>query len=350
MKNYKYLGIVLVFSIILVLNQCNPDSKNGNLSFRGVVLYPSDIKSVGVIKTIDILKDADLNLLGIHAEHRRENLDSLKAFITSKEGQLLLNECAGNNIFIEYELHALHEILNRNLFDEHPEYFRIDKNGVRNKDYNMCFTCEQAYDEIENSIIEITNWLKPTTHRYFFWTDDVKDAFCHCENCKNYSPGEQALIFENKLLQILQSADTLATLAHLAYGNTLTAPKKVIPSKGIFLEYAPISRDYSKPLSTEHVSNIKQNLEIFPVSTAHILEYWLDASMFSGWNMNNLTKVPWEKKNFERDIRFYNDLGIGSVTCFATWIINARYIENFGEEHTMKIIDQYGTSMKKNLN
>ena len=202
---------------------------------------------------------------------------------------------------------------------------------------------------LKKNIIEITKWLKPTTHRYFFWTDDVGGAFCNCDLCKKYSESEQALLYEIRLLNILRKIDPSATLAHLAYHNTLKAPVQIKPLDGIFLEYAPISRDYTKHMSEEYLQNLCENLKIFPANTAHVLEYWLDASMFSRMisvNRNNVAQVPWDIQNCERDVKLYTGVGIKSITTFATWMISSDYIRKYGEDNTHRLVNEYGSVLK----
>lgn len=314
--------------------------------YRGVVLYPSDIKSAGIDNLIDIMNSADLNLLGIHSQHKAENVESLLRFLKGNEGKRLIELCDENNILIEYELHALSELLPRSLFDKHPEYFRMNEKGDRVNDYNMCFTSEGAYKEIEKQLINIIKWVKPTTNRYYFWTDDG-GMYCNCPECINYTNSEQALIYENEILDILRKKNPAATLAHLAYHSTLDAPIKVEPKEGIFLEFAPISRQYSDDLSILHRTSLENNLSVFPASTAHILEYWLDASMFSKWDRDNLTRVPWNTDTFNHDITYYKERGIRSYTTFATWMINKDYFTKYGYDTTKNIIDEYGAILRR---
>jgi hypothetical protein len=362
MKTRIFIGflIVIIWGAGSLFTGCKGKVKNQSpdkVYKRGIVVFPSDIISLGTPKFMEFLRESDLNLLGIHANTISRNptntgfedLSCLKAFLKSKEGQLLLYECEKQRIEIEYETHALQEILPRELFNEHPEFFRMDENGVRQKDHNMCFSSEDAFLEIGKNIVEIVKWLKPMTHRYFFWTDDVNNAYCHCDLCKKYSESEQALLYENRLLTILRKIDPSATLAHLAYSNTLEAPVKVKPSDGIFLEYAPSRSDYTKPLLEENIQNLETNLRIFPKKTAHILEYWLDVSRFSGYRRINLTKIPWDIQNFDKDIKSLFDLGITSVTCFGTWMICDDYLKKFGEESTNQVIIEYGSALKKYL-
>lgn len=314
-------------------------------SKRGIVIYPSDIISLGASKWIDLMDSAELNILGIHA-NGGENLSTLKNFLESKEGNILLEECKKHHIACEFETHALQEILPRDLFDQHPEYFRMDETGVRQKNYNMCFSSEGAYQEIEKNIREITKWLKPSTNRYFFWTDDVNNAYCHCDSCKKYTESEQSLIYENKLLSILRKINPSATLAHLAYHNTYSAPVKIKPLEGIFLEYAPINRNLSEPMSNEDIQNLMNNLNVFPKSTAHVLEYWLDVSKYSGWDRNKIVKIPWNARYCERDVALYARLGFKSITTFGAWI-DQSYVTKYGEDSASKVIVEYGSVLKK---
>ena len=153
------------------------------------------------------------------------------------------------------------------------------------------------------------------------------------------------MLYENAILKALKEYDAEATVAHLAYVETVVPPKKVKPLPGIFLEFAPIQRDYSKPLDPELLTHLRKNLEVFPAETTHILEYWLDVSMFSNWDRTNLVKVPCTKEQCSRDVELYESLGIKSMTTFGAWI-NHDYSEKFGEEYSRKIIREYGEALK----
>jgi hypothetical protein len=343
--------VLMLFGICFIFKGCNESHtrKTGNtFSKRGIVVYPSDISSVGVDRWIDFMISADLNLLGIHGFNDTESLSKLESFIGSKDGVSLLENCRKNKIDVEFETHALHLLLPRDLFIAHPEYFRMDTNGVRQNDLNMCFSSEDAYEEIEKNIRSVIRWLKPTTDRYFFWADDGYNGYCHCESCARYTESEQALIYENRLLKILQNINPSASLAHLAYNNTYKAPMEIKPDKGIFLEYAPIDRDLSKPIPEEHIRNLKDNLKVFPENTAHVLEYWIDVSKFSGWDRDILVKIPWNEQNCERDVELYRRLGIQSITSFGVWI-NNDYLSKYGEDNTRRVLKEYGSALKKYL-
>ena len=96
---------------------------------RGVVIYPSDITSIGAKKWVEMAHNAGLNVIGLHSDTRLETLPKLKSFLKSKEGKIFLAECLKHNIDVEYEQHILMELLPRDLFEKHPEFFRVDKEG-----------------------------------------------------------------------------------------------------------------------------------------------------------------------------------------------------------------------------
>jgi len=308
---------------------------------RGVVVYPKDITSLGLEEWSHRIDVSGINLIGIHAATFMTPLDSLEMFVKSQMGQDFLKLCADKNVDVEYELHALQTLLPRELFASRPELFRMDENGVRQQTYNMCFTSDEAMEAIRPVLKDILSWMHPTTHRYFFWTDDVTGAFCHCDKCSAYTPSEQALIFENKLLAMIREYDPQATLAHLAYHQTLAAPMAVSACDGVFLEYAPIKRDYSQALSEDDRHSLETNILAFPCHSTHILEYWLDESMFSSWKRDALVPLPFNREECARDVDLYRAEGASSITCFATWL-DGSYVSKYGPAD--EAFEAYGKS------
>ena len=311
---------------------------------RGVVIYPNDVTTVGLDEWEKRIRLGGINLIGLHAATVNDPIDTLEAFVKSPTGQSFLNMCESMGVDVEYELHALQYILPRELFDSHPEYFREDAGGVRQKQYNMCFTSEEAVEAMRPQIESLLEWMHPTTHRYFFWTDDKQDKFCHCKNCRGYSPSEQALIYENRLLKLLREYDPEATLAHLAYHQTVEPPAKIRADKGIFLEFAPINRDYSLPLPYASTEALKANMLAFPAYSQHILEYWLDESMFSKWKRDRLVPNPFRTAECARDIYKYRSMGASDITTFATWLYGD-YIRQYGS--TDSIFSGYGEAFSE---
>jgi len=336
---FRLVSIAFLLTVSGCISEKNQEVES-SIPKKGVVVYPSDLTSIGSEKWVKMARDAGINVIGIHSDTFLETVPKLKGFLESQEGTTFLSACMKYGVEVEYEMHILKDLLPRELFKTHPEYFRMDKDGDRNPDFNMCFTADMALEIVKKNAVELAKWLKPTTHRYFFWVDD-RQEYCHCDKCKQYSPSEQVLLYENALLKGLRTYDAAATVAHLAYVETIIPPEKVKPLPGVFLEFAPINRDYTELMSETQINNLKRNLEVFPSETAHILEYWLDVSKFSGWKRENLTQPPWNQHLFAKDVQIYSDEGVQSITTFAAWI-NADYVKKFGGQHTIDLLNNYG--------
>lgn len=126
----------------------------------------------------------------------------------------------------------------------------------------------------------------------------------------------------NAVVTALRKKIPGAQLAHLAYYDTLTPPKTVNPAPGIFVEFAPIERDFTKFVrdsAPEYEANICALLDYFGSGNARVLEYWFDNSLFSRWKK---PPKPFKPNNaiIRDDIAYYRGLGFGNVACFACFL------------------------------
>jgi hypothetical protein len=223
----------------------------------------------------------------------------------------------------------------------------MNEQGQRTADANLCVHSARALDIAAENALALAQTLKPTTGRYFFWGDDGS-PWCRCPDCRGLSDSDQALLFENRLLQALRKTEPRAQVAHLAYGNTLPPPKQLKPAPGIFLEYAPIHRRYDLPYAAQQdqshqdrLEMLDANLAVFGAQNAQVLEYWLDVSRVSRWKKPAL-KLPWNSAVFAADLDTYGARGIRHVTSFAVFI-DADYLLRHGEPP----LDEYGAKLRQ---
>lgn len=306
---------------------------------RGVVLYPWDLT---LADWPERAAKAGVTTIGLHAARR---LDVLIAFVKSERGVDFLARCKKLGVHVEYELHAMGDLLSRELYYRDTDLFRVDREGRRNEDFNCCPSSPQAVAIIAEGAVEVARVLKPTTGRYFYWPDDGRE-WCHCPKCKGLTASEQATLVENAMVAALRKhVDPAATLAHIAYHYTLEPPKRVTPLPGLFVEFAPINRVYDRSIADRgvklahnapdpkshggYLDILDANLEVFGKETAQVLEYWLDVSKFSGW-ARPAKKLPWDAKVVAADAEAYTGRGIRHVTTFATWI-DDRYVKAYGD-------------------
>jgi hypothetical protein len=319
---------------------------------RGIVLLVSDLLSLEDWPAR--AKRAGLTTVATHfitnPRFEHHTMQHLIDFIKSETGQRFREECAKLGLHVEHETHAMSDLLPRSLFKKNPSMFRMNEEKERTPQFNFCAHSSAGIDTICENAVRYAEVLKPTTGRYFFWIDDAR-PMCRCPECRLYSDSDQALILENAVVNALRRhVDPGATLAHLAYVNTMEPPIQVKPESGLFLEFAPINRTWEHPLRQREVKRgslthgqlldmLDANLEIFGKDGAQVLEYWLDVSMFSGWKRPP-KKLQWNREVFLDDLHTYGDRGIHHITSFGAFI-DAQYIRLHGEPP----IDEYGAGL-----
>jgi hypothetical protein len=329
-----------------------PEPRSG--ATRGVILYPFDLS---LSDWPERAAKAEINTIALHAARR---LDVLADFIRAEAGQNFLAKCQRLNIQVEYELHAMGELLSRELYYQDPTLFRLDESGLRNVDANCNPFSKTALDIIAEKAVEYAKLFRPTTGRYFYWPDDGA-KWDYSAAGKELSAADQALLVENHIVKALRKhVDPQATLSHISYHHTLAAPTAVKPEAGMFLEFAPILRDYTKSLADRsaktrrphdkhpdpttnggYLDILETNLKLFGVESAQVLEYWLDVSMFSRWT-RPAVKLPWDQKICEADVAVYRKLGLRHVTSFATYL-DADYVKRHGDPQ--EVILAYGKTL-----
>lgn len=332
-------SIFKLLALILVLSGCS-QAVQPHWQMKGLVLHVDDLSTVDWPK---LAHENGINTIGTHIFPGQ-----VLEFIQSESGQAFLEGCRKYGIDVEHQLHAMSELLPRELFEQDPEMFRMNKEGERVRDFNCCVHSEKALDMIASKAAEFAKLLPASNHRYYFWLDDGKET-CYCPKCREYSVSEQALIIENRMIEAIREVDPQAKLAHLCYYNSMDAPVKVKPADGIFLEFAPIDRNWDYPLTAKETTSLlnesgithaqilkylEDNLKVFPAEDAVILEYWLDVSLFSRWK-KPAVQVPWNREVFESDVETYAGYGLRNVTSFAVYM-DSEYFSKYPDTSCLK--------------
>ena len=306
---------------------------------RGIVLLPDDLT---LSDWPDRAKDAGLTTIALHDG---QSPSVVARFIKSERGHAFLAACRSLELDVEYELHAMAELLPRDMFEKDPSLFRMSKEGERTSDANLCVNSEGTLEIVANHAQALARQLRPTTHRYFLWGDDAK-AWCRCRRCAALSDSDQSLLLTNALVKALRKDDEKAQIAHLAYVNTLQPPMQVKPAPGVFLEFAPSRRSYDAPLDKRedeiqrrHLEALDANLAVFGSGGAQVLEYWLDCSKISEYK-KPARQVTLQQRLFASDLTTYGSRGIRNITTFGCYL-DAAYTAKWGSPP----VDAYGTQL-----
>lgn len=337
MKLIGAAGMVTGCGVPIRADDANSGGGEKEMAFRnrGVVISPDDLT---LTDWPERASRVGLTMIALGAAP-----SALVKFISTEEGTAFLAKCRKLGLDVEYEMHAMFELLPRALFTESPDLFRMDDEGNRNSDGNLCVHSEKALEIVCENAVKMCRALKPATHRYFLWFDDGQPG-CRCPKCREFSDSEQALIAENRMIEAIKKVDKKANLAHLAYTRTMSAPEKVKPAPGIFLEFAPFTRSYKAslrdPSNKQDLDALDANLKVFPAAEAHVLEYWLDVSLFSSWK-KPAVRLPFDERILREDVKVYAERGIRSVTTFAVFM-DAEYVKAHGEPP----IEAYGKALR----
>lgn len=315
-----------------------------NISHRGVVLLNDDLN----VHWLEWMSQAGLNVLGFHdlATKDYNCIDRTIELVQSEKGKKLISMALERRIDVEYELHAISWLLPRSEFEKHPDWFRVDEKGNRVPINNMCPSNKDALAMVRDNAKKLARILSPTSNNYYLWADDVENAICHCKECKNYSGSDQNLMIMNEIIKGLKDINKEAKLAYLAYADALKVPRNVEPENGIFLEFAPIKRrldkylnDFNVPENRKYVLLLDELIEFFGIKNAHVLEYWLDASLYSNWK-KPAVKIPFNNEICKRDIDFYKEKGFDFITTFAAFVD-----EDYFKAYGMPPVSDYGKAL-----
>lgn len=242
---------------------------------RGMVYVIYDPGDLSVLERIDFLAKNRFNYLFMHAT-------DLQAELRSRLAQALAEREMG----FEFGGHLLPSFLPRDLFDTHPDYFRME-NGQRTAQLNMCPMSDEAVDLMAKNIR--ARYLDPfkkefaTLETLHFWPDDLfEGGWCGCPKCKEYSESDQSLLILNRLSDRL-GLDNVK-LAHCAYHTSIKPPEKVTGQRGVRLMFAPRERSYLKPMGACHANRwylecLKGLVKAVP-HEPEVFEYYHDMILF----------------------------------------------------------------------
>lgn len=283
-------------------------------------------------------EDLHLNVLGVHpagGHDAHQTMEQAIRMLSTPEWAKFASRMEKAGIAIEFEMHALSWMLEREKFDTHPHWFRADANGNRTLQFNCCASEPEVLEYIKERACALAKIFVPDTNKYYFWIDDVASAGCQCEKCRGLTPSDQCMILTNAIAEGLEAGRPGAKQSYLAYFATLTPPK-IAPRHNVFLEYAPMNRDHERPLNdpgctknADATATLPELLAYFGKNDAKVLDYWMDNSMFSGWK-----RPPKEfylrEAVCRADAAMYRGMGFDAVTSFGCYL-GQDYAELYGD-------------------
>ena len=309
----------------------------------GIILCYQDIDD----KWLDILEKMNIKNIGIHTLYQCGGVSGLLEWLEEEKTKKLLKDAEIRGFNYTFPIHAVDYLLPRRLFNEHPDYFRVNKDNTRTNDWNFCVSNKEALKYVEESSYELAKKLNQKSNHYEIWADDSLNSYCHCDKCKKYSPADQNLIISSTILKGLKRFNKEAKNSYLAYQDSLDVPNLKV-DKDLFLEFAPIDRNHLVSISSNDDRNNKNNKNILDKlckvfnKEVYILEYYLDVSYFCKWNRANAKGLELDEHVLEEDFKFYDKYNVSKLYTFAGFIDN-EWINKYGTLDLMK----YSNSLHK---
>lgn len=296
-----------------------------------LIIHPHELTD----RWIELARELRLKRVSLHPEggmSAHESLQKLLETLKNEDFRKKLDRLTDSGIEIGYEFHALTYLLPRSLFEEHPEYFRVDDKGNRTTWGNFCFSNKEARKIICKNAVKLARELYGSCHEYYFWLDDSTRLSCHCEECKKHSFAHHQLMLMNEIAEEIRKEIPDAKVCYLAYYEGVAVPEDITPHEGVFVEYAPFER-YIKPdefaFDDKYLRLIKDILNFFGKDNSKVLEYWYDNSIYYRRAGNKLVPFTPNNKQIAEDFKFYRDLGFERMCSFACSLCDD-YVKLFG--------------------
>lgn len=299
-----------------------------------MIIHPQELSK----DWIDRLADAGVDTLGIHPVGGAGAAHTLEEMLSQMQTQAyrdLIDYAHSRHLSVEYELHAAGYLMPRTLFDQHPDYFRVNAKGERSADCNFCVSNPKALQVFAQNAARLASSLYGSSHDFYFWMDDGYDLHCHCEKCRSLSASDQQLIAVNAMLSEIQKIYPDARMAYLAYVDSIAVPTKVQAAQGVFLEYAPFEKytatgeDAPQRIARER-EMLLPLLRFFGAQPPKVLEYWYDNSLFSKWKKPP-KKFCLDQQGMVRDVADYKAQGFAFVATFACFL-GEDYCQLYGKD------------------
>lgn len=296
------------------------------------------------------LLSARPDVLGLHPTGgvtADRSLERLLDLLQDKSFVAKLDSLRAKGTKIEVECHALGWLIPRDLFQSRPDWFRMNEQGTRTPDSNICVSNPDVLMYLRQRSRQLAALLPSDTNRYYFWIDDIKDGFCRCPKCRGITPSDQAMIMYRAMLDGIRSFNPKATLSYLAYNETMALPSKQ-NHDGLFLEFAPIERNTLLPIT--HAANVsltaslKSMLAYFGTGDAKVLEYWMDNSLFSHWKKPPV-RLEADFDVVRQDVEYYLKQGFEHIATFACFLSDD-YAELYGAPPLSEYINTVQNTIK----
>ncbi len=233
----------------------------------------------------------------------------------------LTPELEKRGITIEVGGHGYQNFLNADmengkLYKTNPEWFGLDKNGIRPADPHIVF-CTSNPEAVAYLQGKLLAYLKyhPEIDIFDFWPPD-SETWCECPDCLALgSASDRHALLVSQTARFLHKELPKVKLECLAYSRYVEPPKHEIFDNNILLDFCPINQSFEYPIYSDNSENNKAYKESL-LSWFKIFDG--DISIYSYYRKYAWRSLPVVIPHYmQNDLRFYRDCGAKGISVYS---------------------------------
>ena len=207
----------------------NEGVTNPDIEFRGVCIFSVTREEIPVLrKLFDFLGKNRFNLLLTSVHRTEKEPDGWKVEWMNVEKDLL-PELQKRDMILNISEHSGRWFFPVSLFEKHPEWFAMNKDGKCFSTGQICYGNQEAVEYLTNAYV---NYAKdhPEVKILGTWPEDGY-GFCQCEKCRQPGTVIKAV---NHIARALAKVRPDLMVEYLSYTKeTSDVPPDVLPEKNI---------------------------------------------------------------------------------------------------------------------
>jgi hypothetical protein len=208
--------------------------------------------------------------------------------------------------------HIIPSLLPRQLFDEYPDYFRMDPTGKRVPDGNFCPSHPTAMKIVADNAVKHLK-ENPESYNLQVWGEDVWDgSWCYCPQCGAMTVQDQYLTTCNAIARAVRDAGYTIDVDAIAYHDSIEPDVTVKPASNLRMMWAPRERSYGHALNDMRSERNQWYAEcfekwasIFGPKNMNLFEYYTDNILFRTFPISCPHLIA-------QDVQYYTDIGLNN--------------------------------------
>lgn len=217
---------------------------NPGLELRGVCVFPVNRANIANLrKIIDWMGENGFNLLmtSVHRAKKRESGWEVEWRSVEDE---LLPELRKRGIILNMSEHAGRYFFPTAYFEEHPEWFAMNKEGERYSTGQICYSNDEAVAKLAENYVEYVK-SHPEIDIVGTWPEDGY-GFCQCDGCARSGVVLEAV---NEIAERIENVRPDLTVEYLSYTEeTSIVPEDVLPrsNMSILVANTRVAREWKR--------------------------------------------------------------------------------------------------------